>query len=61
MEYKNMIIKYQECRDVYYYGAANKFISHVNSNSFLITVKDNKEYFSTSEIQGAEEAIKIQQ
>ena len=61
-EYKNQIIKFQECHDgLYYYDNANKFISHIDSYSFLITVKDNKEYFRISEIQGAEEARKVQQ
>ena len=42
VEYNNQIIKFQECRDgLYYYDTANKFISHVNSYSFLSTVKYN--------------------
>ena len=40
VEYKNQIIKFQECRDVlYYFYSANKFISHINSYSFLSTMK----------------------
>ena len=35
MKYKNQIIKFQECRDgFYYYDTANKFISHVKSKIF---------------------------
>ena len=62
VEHNNHIIKFQVCCDgLYYYHTANKFISHVNSYSFLTTVKDNKEYFRTSEIQGSDEASKVQQ
>ena len=44
VEYKNQIIKFQECGyGLHYYDTANKFISHVNSDYFLSTVKDNKE------------------
>ena len=44
MEYKNQIIKFQECRDgLYYYDTANKFISNVNSYYFLNTMEYNKE------------------
>ena len=44
MEYKNQVIKFQECRDgLYYYDTSNKFISNVNSYSFLSTTKYNKE------------------
>ena len=44
VEYNNQIIKFQEFRDEFYhYDAANKFISRVNSYSFLRTVKYNKE------------------
>ena len=49
VEYQNQIIRFQECHDgFYYYDITNKFISHINSYSFLSTVKDNKKYFSTS-------------
>ena len=49
VEYKNQIIKFQEFRDgLYYYDTADKFISHVNSYYYLSTVKDNKEYYSSS-------------
>ena len=48
VEYNNHIIKFQECcYGLYYYDTVNKFISHINSYSFLSTAKDNKEYFST--------------
>ena len=62
VEYNNNILKFQKCRDgFYYYDTANKFISHVNSYSFLSTVKDKNESFSTSEIQGADKVRKVQQ
>ena len=55
VEYKNHIIKFRECHDgLYFYDTENRFISHVNLYSFLSTVKDNKQYFSTSDIQGAD-------
>ena len=61
-EYKNKNIKFQECRDgLYYYDTDNKFTPHVNSYYFLSAVKDNKEYFSTSDIQRSVEARKLQQ
>ena len=48
VEYHNHMIKFQECCDsLYYYDTDNKFISHMNYYSFLITAKENKEYFST--------------
>ena len=35
VEYKNHIIRFQECRDgLYYYNNSNKFISHINSYYF---------------------------
>ena len=44
VEYKNQIIKFQECCDgLYHYDSANKFMSHVNYDYFLRTVKENKE------------------
>ena len=47
--YQNQVIKFQEYRDgLYYYDTANKFISHIKYYYFSSTVKDNKEYFSTS-------------
>ena len=49
VEDKNRVIKYQECCDgLYYYNTVNKFISYLISYSFLITVKEYKEYFSIS-------------
>ena len=49
VEYNNHIIRFQGCCDgLYYYDIANEFISRINSYYFLIAMKDNKEYFSTS-------------
>ena len=43
LEYHNHIIKFQECLDgFYYYSTNNTFISHINSYSFLSTVKEKK-------------------
>ena len=60
VEYQKQIIKFQECRDgLYYYDTFNKSISPINYYYFLSTAKDNKEYFSNSEIQGSEDARKV--
>ena len=62
VEYKNQIINFQESSDgLYYHDTHNKFISHVNYYSCLSNVKDNKEYFSTSEIKGGDKSRKLQQ
>ena len=60
VEYQNKIIKFQEYRDgLYYYDTDNKFTSPINSYPYLSIVKDNKEYFSTSKIQGLDEDRKV--
>ena len=62
VEYHNHIIKFHEFRDgLYNYDTVNNFSSRNNSYYYLIIVKNNKKYFSTSEIQGADEARKLQQ
>ena len=62
VEYNNQIIKFRGCFDgLYYYDASNEFLSHVNYYYFLSTVKYNKDHFSNSEIQGADEVRKSQQ
>ena len=46
---------------LYFYDTDNKVILHLKSYHFLSTVKDNKEYFITSKINGAEEDKKVEQ
>ena len=61
VKYNDEIIKFQECRGgLYCYDTTNKFISHVNYYYLSSTVKYEKEYFSTSEIQGVDKARKVQ-
>ena len=61
VEYQNESIKFQECSyGLYFYDTDNKVISHLKSYHFLSTLEDNKEYFSTSKINGAKEDRTLQ-
>ena len=66
VHYKDKVYKFKECAEgLYYYDTATsepiKPKTNVISYSFLETVKDNKEYYTSQEIKGAELARKTQQ
>ena len=60
----------KECQDgLYYYdntvynpisGTTNKSNYTITPYSFIITIEDNKSYFSSNEIEGANNARKLQ-
>ena len=60
--YKDMTLKFRPCSDGLYYFDTNtlKSKSTVTDYSFLETVKSNKEFFSSQEIQGADNARLLQ-
>ena len=47
--------------DVLGWNKSNKVISNLNSYYYLSTLKDDKEYFITSKIHGADKDRKAQQ
>ena len=66
VHYKDEVYKFKWCAEgLYYYDTVNskpnKSKTDVTSYSFLETVKDNKEHYTSHEIKGAELARKTQQ
>ena len=71
VEYQGKNYKFKECQDgLYYYdtafdnsisGATNKSNAPMTPYLFLITVEDNKSYFSSNESEAANSARKVQQ
>ena len=60
--YKDMTLKFRPCSDgLYYFDTATlKSKTTVTDYSFLETVMSNKEYFTSQEIQGADNARLLQ-
>ena len=66
VHYKDEVYKFKECAEgLYYYDTVNskpnKSKSDVTSYSFLETVKDNKEHYTSHEIKGAKLARNTRQ
>jgi hypothetical protein len=64
VEFDKCVYKFQECANgLYFFDTASsvKSKSEITPYSFLETVKDNKQFFTSQEIKGAEKARSIQQ
>ena len=71
VDYQDKVYKFKECQDgLYYYDtvaynyisyATDKYNAPTTGYSFLSTVYDNKSYFISNEIEGANNARKPQQ
>ena len=71
VEHQGKFYKFKECQyGLYYYenavdnsisGATNKSNSPITPYLFLSTVEENKSYFSSNEIEGANNTRKVQQ
>ena len=70
VEYQGKLYKFKECQDgLYYYdtaadnsisGATNEYNAPITTYLFLITVEDNKYYYISNEIEGANNVRKVQ-